>query len=1698
MNSRTSRTTQIAAIWLLFVMCLTAGAAAFAAVGTEPVVYTSPASPVVDALRVEDLSPGVAPAGVGARDGGTITAVAADDCIDVDIASSETVFGRYYSCSLVPDDLARVSPDASSTPISCNLPSSSNPTADACFWKYAEEPNQLLPAWRWRDHVGLYNNTPGLDGVINTMFSFLASVLFVIAGFAWWVLLEVAAWSLTDTLVQDAAEEMNRGFAMVTDLLNASGIFFVFAAVGLFVLVKLLIRGRLVRVLGMVLAFVLPIAAMQGLAGRAASTGSDSDLPTASPAWIAVSGVNVIDGFTSWFTSGFGRLAIISGSLQVQQAAAVDPSCAPYVAALYDQYYAYSSAPVRQIRTATTRAQQAAVSEFAASQGASDLSATDPLMYQWVYAQVSAGLLEEARENTIPTDQADWESLLAERSTTEKLQDARQYKVATVSQLWQRAFLGSWSAAQFGNQERAARLYCHLLEANADVSPQEQFAVAGVANRYAYTVHQGVAMKAQGYNNMSLGAFERGESKSEREQRLYAWAACYRDPTLTGPDDKGGWKVDPAWAALTSNKITDDVCHTYFEQQASVMESIRNDIAGVTEKGISYLGNDNCGGWGIIVDVVTGGCVKRAWNATVGNIWVIGEYLNTQNIADNVADAVADEIEAQTVDRNGAVKPLEFDGDEAVYAAIASATAMECDSTNGDVCGGRAAQNFTSAKEAGNLVLATKGYNPIQRVALGVLGLFTSLIYVYALGFLALGSFLAKFGLIFLVMLAPVSLLLLALPSSRNERNQTGIKMLRLTAGFIVSHGLLSFVLGLVLSMILLMESLVGGDGGSIINAAIPIAALFIVKKLLQSVGLGNLTSMQGALGMPLAAATMAAGKDWNAATMGKFNKLTGGEKWDPKTGQYKARGMSAADAFAKRAGKRAALAAPLAGLRAGKWAAGKASDRMALPERRAQLLGRRDANGNLTELGLAQRMKSLAGLMDMARDSKMLGRPTERFLNTAAGKKFDSFARSNRFARAAGNADRAKAQMEWRRASIQAITGGTREQRTAARAAYAGQIAEELVASQRALRDPDGNIIRDPQTGQPIFGYRHSTQLHSKLGTPITDHEGRAVYAVEDLDGKRTIPLDMLDKMPGLEVQHRPDGSVVTGQGGRAIYGWAVDDGTGVTVVDYEQYKALSPEMRAAATQLYSGAGLKSGVRYVHDPATGANIIDHNAYMQLSDAQREAALQAGLLVPVTNLNDGQRFFSDEELIEHARRFSEEHALRPGQAVFSAVGFDGIIAPVMADASGRNRLVVTKTEEASEDLARWYRIQYLANHQKSRPAGATDDQYAALLHMMESYLGGYDDSGRKTDVILDELGLSADSAFGREQVVLALAGKASELDKIHYEIPSEVYQSMVQASLAYSPRGEMKAVYDDIATDRTLRLTEAQMQLELEQSTIAETAVHLEASKVTMRAVAPKLRAVQARIAAHDANPVLARQSQERVDLELEIQALEAEVATTLAEIQRVSQSGSSRAGLAALQDALRSQQEAQKHKTDALADLDDTLAQVARQRQEMADEERALSQQVADLARTVADDSAVMFNASKRAEELGAQMEFAFKAFRRDKGKEDWSKVDEAIDDWIKAHNSKWAMESRELRSLEEAFNAATAGGDEVEMRKAYDDLAGVLTRLGRAGARAASDGAMKHGQIVSDLAALEGNMRHIVETNPAVIPWSGRNYER
>lgn len=249
-----------------------------------------------------------------------------------------------------------------------------------------------------------------------------------------------------------------------------------------------------------------------------------------------------------------------------------------------------------------------------------------------------------------------------------------------------------------------------------------------------------------------------------------------------------------------------------------------------------------------------------------------------------------------------------------------------------------------------NTVRATWGHNGGQRITEGIMSVLAAAVYLYALGGVAVGAILAQYGLFIMLILLPVTLTLVALPSSSGGRNPTGVRMLKMTGGFFFAKMALTLVLSLLVVTSTLLGSLLpshaGGQLGvgsmiTLAHAFVPLASLFMVRKLLTTLGLGDITKLSGAVGLSAATSAAATGDSRLRSSMQRGME-----------GSRASKMLSRADArFKKAVSDRTTAKAAAAAQR--KVAAGKAAGKEAWRKSGTRgkldpLLGRRDEDGNV------------------------------------------------------------------------------------------------------------------------------------------------------------------------------------------------------------------------------------------------------------------------------------------------------------------------------------------------------------------------------------------------------------------------------------------------------------------------------------------------------------------------------------------------------------------------------------------------------------------------------------------------------------------------------------------------------------------------------------------------------------------------------
>ena len=179
--------------------------------------------------------------------------------------------------------------------------------------------------------------------------------------------------------------------------------------------------------------------------------------------------------------------------------------------------------------------------------------------------------------------------------------------------------------------------------------------------------------------------------------------------------------------------------------------------------------------------------------------------------------------------------------------------------------------------------------------------------------------------------------------------------------------------------------------------------------------------------------------------------------------------------------------------------------------------------------------------------------------------------------------------------------------------------------------------------------------------------------------------------------------------------------------------------------------------------------ILNFDEYSNLTEEEQSRA------VAITN---PVGLYDPRELAAYAAEFLAAFHLNENQAVFSALGMDGILVPRMADAQGRGRLVDTGDLESTAKLA-VLALNYLPDRQKLRPGGLSDTQWNMMLHLLNQAAGGSSaETGRLHDVP-HSYGIDLQIMAGLGELEEELAGRPSQFDKIHIEIGEDQYRGVL-------------------------------------------------------------------------------------------------------------------------------------------------------------------------------------------------------------------------------------------------------------------------------------------------------------------------------
>lgn len=161
------------------------------------------------------------------------------------------------------------------------------------------------------------------------------------------------------------------------------------------------------------------------------------------------------------------------------------------------------------------------------------------------------------------------------------------------------------------------------------------------------------------------------------------------------------------------------------------------------------------------------------------------------------------------------------------------------------------------------------GANIADRFIQSLLALLVAGFFLYALGFLSLGMIAAQLMLIILLMLFPLTVALLAIGSSKAK------PMLKLTGTTAVAQAIFALILVTILILASLFQELLAelapqGFLRSLMVGLAPIAAFFVVHKILKTIGMASILSPTGAMSFLGSAALLATGD----SKLGQYGKV--------------------------------------------------------------------------------------------------------------------------------------------------------------------------------------------------------------------------------------------------------------------------------------------------------------------------------------------------------------------------------------------------------------------------------------------------------------------------------------------------------------------------------------------------------------------------------------------------------------------------------------------------------------------------------------------------------------------------------------------------------------------------------------------------------------------------------------------------------
>ena len=375
-----------------------------------------------------------------------------------------------------------------------------------------------------------------------------------------------------------------------------------------------------------------------------------------------------------------------------------------------------------------------------------------------------------------------------------------------MSSLWETAYLDLWVEAQFGgDDDLARRAYCRMLEDRSEISPSDQAAIQQAAMT-------GVGASVPAAGNRGTAPFGRFNDSKDFRRGMIAWAVC-------------GWYQDRSGMKEESGGALHDVSGPGFavNPEFRLMWNLGSPPSESAEGTCSdWWGTDGSG---------------TTKPDPRGTKWGVrdGDGPFQFGTAEDITEAFTVFDDEQVAEVAGAG----FSGSVAPYE--------ESDR-----------EDLPAARQ---WVFALNGHNLTRSVPHAILAIVIAAVYLWAVGGLALGTLVAQFLTVLVCVALPLLLVVGMWPTEAAGRIFT--RYLKIGAGSVFAKAVFVSLLAVLLTIISVItrlgeltgafEAAAGGGAGfgaAMLQAAAPLVAIFAMRWALRDLGMGNVFSLRGAVGV--------------------------------------------------------------------------------------------------------------------------------------------------------------------------------------------------------------------------------------------------------------------------------------------------------------------------------------------------------------------------------------------------------------------------------------------------------------------------------------------------------------------------------------------------------------------------------------------------------------------------------------------------------------------------------------------------------------------------------------------------------------------------------------------------------------------------------------------------------------------------------